>query len=118
MNIEFIENPLKKCLEKYSLIETPGRPNEESVDTWKDDALLKEYFKMNEQQRCSMSCDETFAVYLWDVSQKVNEQFYADVVLFILCYWECLNKEGWDKLEKYEWENFTDEDESAWKARE
>lgn len=48
MNIEFIENPLKKVIEKYSFVETPGRPTEESADVWKDDALLKEYLKMNE----------------------------------------------------------------------
>jgi hypothetical protein len=49
MNIEFVENPLKKVLEKYSMQETPGRPSDESVDIWKDEALLKEYHLMNEQ---------------------------------------------------------------------
>jgi len=36
------------------------------------------------------------------------------VILFILCYRECLNKEGWGKLEKYERENVTiEEDENS-----
>ena len=48
MNIEFVENPLKKALEKFSFKETPGRPTEEPFEQWKDDALLKEYSKMNE----------------------------------------------------------------------
>ena len=111
MNIEFVENPLKKALEKFSFNETPGRPTEEPFESWKDDALLKEYHKMNEQQRNSMSCDEVFAVYLWDISQKVNSQFYEDVILFVLCFRECLNKEGWDKLERFERETIIDEEE-------
>lgn len=48
MNIEFVENPLKRTIEKYSFKETPGRPTEEPFEQWKDDALLKEYNKMNE----------------------------------------------------------------------
>ena len=68
MNIEFVENPLKKVLEKFSFKETPGRPVEEPFEQWKDDALLKEYSKMNENQRCSMSCDEVFAVFLREIS--------------------------------------------------
>lgn len=69
---------------------------------------------MNEQQRSSMSCDEVFAVYLRDVSQRVNPAFYEDVILFVLCFRECLNKEGWDKLDKYERDNLAlDEDETA-----
>ena len=45
-----------------------------------------------------MNCDETFAVYLRDVSSRVNSEFYKKVLLFILCYREALNKHGWDKL--------------------
>jgi len=61
-----------------------------------------------------MSCDEVFAVYLWDVSQKINSAFYEDVILFALCFRECLNKEGWDKLDRYERENITiEEDENT-----
>jgi len=32
MNIEFVENPLKKALEKFSFKETPGRPTEEPFE--------------------------------------------------------------------------------------
>lgn len=47
---------------------------------------MKEYNKMNEMQRNAMSCDEVFAVYLRDVSQKVNSEFYEDVILFVLSF--------------------------------
>ena len=86
MNIEYFDNPLKKVLEKYSFKDTPGRPTEEPFENWKDDALVKEYFKLNEMQRNAMSCDEVFAVYLRDISQKVNREFYEDVILFVLCF--------------------------------
>ena len=57
---------------------------------------------MDEEKRCSLSCDEVMAVYLREVSQKVNEEFYQDVLKFMLCFRECLNKYGWQKLQEYQ----------------
>ena len=49
-----------------------------------------------------MSCDEAMAVYLRDVSCKVNESFFKQVIMFVLLYRDCMNQYGWQKLAEAE----------------
>lgn len=44
-----------------------------------------------------MLVDEIFAVYLWKISQKVNDQFYKTVLAYTVLFRECLNELGWAK---------------------
>jgi hypothetical protein len=44
-----------------------------------------------------MLVDEIFSLYLYKISQKVNENFYRTVLLFIVLFRECLNEIGWQK---------------------
>ena len=44
-----------------------------------------------------MLVDEIFALYLYKISQKVNEIFYKTVLTFVILFRECLNEIGWTK---------------------
>lgn len=50
-----------------------------------------------------MLVDEIFALYLWRISEKVNDQFYRVVLAYTILFRECLNELGWAK--KIESEN-------------
>lgn len=47
--------------------------------------------------KLNMFVDETFALYLYKVSQKVNDTFYRTVLAFVIFFRECLNEIGWKK---------------------
>lgn len=53
--------------------------------------------EMSEEEKDSLSCDEVFALYLRHVSKLVNENYYRNVLRFVLLYRECLNEYGWLK---------------------
>ena len=44
-----------------------------------------------------MKVDEIFALYLYKVSLKVQDQFYRTVLAFVIFFRECLNEIGWKK---------------------
>lgn len=44
-----------------------------------------------------MFVDEIFALYLYKISQKVNESFYKIVLTYVILFRECLNEIGWQK---------------------
>lgn len=50
-----------------------------------------------EDDRNKISCDEVFAIYLYDTSRRVNPEFFKVMLRFIFAYRECLNKYGWEK---------------------
>ena len=52
---------------------------------------------LSEQEKLCMFVDETFALYLYTVSQKVNDTFYRTVLAFVIFFRECLNEIGWKK---------------------
>jgi hypothetical protein len=56
-----------------------------------------------------MLVDEIFALYLWKISEKVNDQFYRVVLAYTILFRECLNDLGWAK--KIESENLKIEEE-------
>ena len=64
-----------------------------------------------------MLVDEIFALYLFKISQKVNENFYKIVLMYVILFRECLNEIGWQK--KIESEGIkTEEDEELKKKME
>jgi len=44
-----------------------------------------------------MKVDEIFALYLYQISRKVNEVFYKTVLTYVILFRECLNDIGWGK---------------------
>ena len=62
---------------------------------WRHD--YDEHLNFDEQTRNDMMIDETFAIYLYTVSKKVNPTFYRMVLAFMIFYRECLNHIGWTK---------------------
>jgi hypothetical protein len=53
--------------------------------------------QLPEDDRNKISCDEVFAIYLYDISRRVNPEFFKVMIRFIFAYRECLNKYGWEK---------------------
>ena len=52
---------------------------------------------LSENEKMSMLVDEIFALYLYNVSLKVNDTFYRTVLAFVIFFRECLNEIGWKK---------------------
>lgn len=52
---------------------------------------------MPEEERNKISCDEVFAIYLYETSKKINPEYYQIILRFIIAYRECLNRYGWEK---------------------
>jgi len=44
-----------------------------------------------------MNVDEVFALYLHFISSKVKQDFYSQILGFILHFWDCVNTYGWEK---------------------
>lgn len=63
----------------------------------KDPKWKRDYFNLSEQDRSEMLVDETFALYLFRTSQRVNEEFYKTVLAYVIFFRECLNEIGWNK---------------------
>ncbi len=61
------------------------------------DQRFRNFILMNEGQKDAMTCDQVFAMYLREVSKRVNEGFYKTCLRFVLLYRECLNEYGWLK---------------------
>lgn len=55
----------------------------------------RNYDNLAENDRQSMLVDEIFALYLFRLSQKVNETFYKTVLMYTILFRECLNEIGW-----------------------
>jgi len=64
---------------------------------WRKQDWARNYLKLSEQEKLSMFVDEIFALYLYTVSQKVNDTFYRTVLAFVIFFRECLNEIGWKK---------------------
>ena len=76
--------------------------NGENVKTDEYNTISRDLMQMSEEWRVMMSCDEAMAVYLRDVSCKVNETFFKQVIMFVLLYRDCMNQYGWQKLAEAE----------------
>lgn len=97
-DLEVEKYPFWEILKKWGGEVTPtGEPDED------------QYGKLSEEERNRLSCDEIFAVYLREVSQRVNEGFYKMLLKYIICYREWANQVGWQKSNEGDKENQHDE---------
>ena len=58
---------------------------------------MYEFLQMGEEEKDKMTCDEIFCLYLRHVCKLVNENYYKNVLRFVILYRECLNECGWLK---------------------
>ena len=72
------------------------RDNAGVID-WKAQGWDRNYLALSENDKMNMFVDEIFAIYLYNVSQKVNDSFYRTVLAFVIFFRECLNEIGWKK---------------------
>lgn len=64
---------------------------------------LRNYNSLTEADRNEMKVDEIFALYLFRLSNRVNEEYWKKSALpFVILFRECLNEYGWTK--KYDLE--------------
>jgi len=56
---------------------------------------MRNYDNLSDKDRSEMLVDEIFALYLYRISQKVNEIFYKTVLTYAILFRECLNEIGW-----------------------
>ena len=61
----------------------------------------------DEEKEIIYTCDDLFATFLMEISQKVNNSFYKLILIFIRFYRECMNKLGWEIL--YQFKDLEDE---------
>ena len=59
--------------------------------------LNRDSTNLPEDERSKLSSDEVFAIYLYEVSKKINPEYYKMMLRFVIAYRECLNKYGWEK---------------------
>ena len=71
------------------------RQNEEDLQS--TDKRLFDFMQMEEEEKDKLTCDEIFCLYLRNVCKLVNENYYKQVLRFIILYRECLNEYGWLK---------------------
>ncbi|CAI2376013.1 unnamed protein product [Moneuplotes crassus] len=102
-DIEFSTYPLYKSLQKLSFDKTPGNPEEDKQESGKEEGEKKQpakdpglstYEALKDEKHNYLNCDDIFAVYLRHVSQKVNESSYKVILIYIICYRECVNQIG------------------------
>ena len=114
-DVDFSTYPLYESIKKFSFEATPGNPD--AIGNLKDIAKnpTSEYYMLNDYKRNWLWWDEVFSIYLWEVSQKVNETFYKEILKYIVCYREWANKIGWDNkfnssLKQESWQNDSTKD--------
>jgi hypothetical protein len=59
--------------------------------------LNRDPANLTEDDKSAVSCDEVFAIYLYETSRKTNPDYYKIMLRFIIAYRECLNRYGWEK---------------------
>ena len=67
------------------------------LDPHSEEFRSRNYDGLGEGDKQNMAFDEVAALYLSIVAPQVNEEYYAQVLRFMLHYRECLNKYGYEK---------------------
>ena len=65
------------------------------------DKRMEKLYKMSENDKDLLSCDDVFSLYLGDVSKLVNPTYYKNIVRFVMLYRDCLNELGWQKRREH-----------------
>jgi len=59
--------------------------------------LARDPVNLTDEEKSATSCDEVFAIYLYEASKKINPDYYKIMLRFVIAYRECLNRYGWEK---------------------
>ena len=62
---------------------------------------LKKFHLSEEDDKSLITCDQSFALFLIYISEKITINFFEIVVIIIKLYRDCMNKIGWEILSKY-----------------
>lgn len=92
--------PGKEGTKQEADIQANGKQSEEEKDPQEAGSQkqwMRNYDNLSEKDRSEMLVDEIFALYLYRISQKVNEVFYKTVLTYGILFRECLNEIGWSK---------------------
>ena len=57
----------------------------------------RDYDKLTDKDRQEMLVDEIFALYLYRMSNRINQNYYKVVLAYVIFFRECLNEYGWGK---------------------
>lgn len=57
----------------------------------------RNYDLLTDKDRQEMLVDEIFALYLYRMSNRINQSYYKIVLAYVIFFRECLNEYGWGK---------------------
>lgn len=57
----------------------------------------RNYDLLTDNDRQEMLVDEIFALYLFRMSNRINQNYYKIVLAYVIFFRECLNEYGWGK---------------------
>ena len=57
----------------------------------------RNYDNLTDKDRQEMLVDEIFALYLYRMSNRINQTYYKTVLAYVIFFRECLNEYGWGK---------------------
>ena len=57
----------------------------------------RNYDNLGDKDRQEMLVDEIFALYLYRMSNRINQGYYTTVLAYVIFFRECLNEYGWGK---------------------
>jgi hypothetical protein len=95
------ENNNKSPL-KYNFDDNKNWNFEEDQEPLFVDPNNKAYLKsdisqLSDEDKYKINCEAALAIYLYEVSKKVDSEFYKVMLRFVFAYRECINKYGWEK---------------------
>lgn len=73
--------------------QTPGT----TVPNAKQGKWNRCYDNLTDKDRQEMLVDEIFALYLYRMSNRINQNYYRTVLAYVIFFRECLNEYGWGK---------------------
>ena len=75
-----------------NLVKSDDLPPNANKTRWQ-----RNYDKLSDLDREQMLADEILALYLYRMSNRVNQIYYKIVMFYLIFFRECLNEYGWGK---------------------
>jgi hypothetical protein len=75
-----------------NLVKSDDLPPNANKTRWQ-----RNYDKLSDLDREQMLADEILALYLYRMSNRVNQIYYKIVMFYVIFFRECLNEYGWGK---------------------
>jgi hypothetical protein len=76
----------------YQVQQNSNLPSTANPSKWR-----RNYDNLSTQDRQEMLVDEIFALYLYRMSNRINQFYYKIVLAYVIFFRECLNEYGWGK---------------------